>query len=154
MTTPDGKDAGLMAVADGLMDGVAGFTGWRGKPPAVAHRNAIYAALSAERDRAEAAMRERDWQPIETAPRDGTVVDLWLQSLIWLADGGQQVAVEFRVPAAQWFDQQWCDEDGNPHPWIKDWKGEVIRLSHWRPLPAPPLSEPLPAAAHDLTGDA
>ena len=51
------------------------------------------------------------WQPIETAPRDGTIIDLWLT-------GGGRVA-----------DQWWCEED-------KTWSGlENEMFSHWAPIP-------------------
>jgi len=51
------------------------------------------------------------WQPIATAPKDGTLVDLWLT-------GGGRVA-----------DQWWCNED-------QTWCGlENEMFSHWAPIP-------------------
>lgn len=51
------------------------------------------------------------WQPIETAPKDGTVIDLWYPDFGRLAD--------------QWYDA----DDGwfvAPNP------------THWMPIPEPP----------------
>jgi hypothetical protein len=73
---------------------------------------------------------------MDSAPKDGTKIDLWAQSLINLADGGQQVAVEFRVPDAAWFGGEWCDPEGNPHDYLDGFAN--VRVTHWRPLPPPP----------------
>jgi hypothetical protein len=68
-----------------------------------------------------------EWQPIETAPRDGTKADLWDR-------GG------FRWTNQSWSVHQWSNgkpagapcwgpgSSGNPPP----------NPSHWMPLPAPP----------------
>jgi hypothetical protein len=51
------------------------------------------------------------WQPIATAPKDGTLCDLWLT-------GGGRVT-----------DQWWCEED-------QTWCGlENEMFSHWAPIP-------------------
>ena len=59
------------------------------------------------------------WQPISTAPDDGSHVLLWDQSVGLL--------------------QGWMDRDGQ---WCHAWDGEYIprpeALTHWRPLPPPP----------------
>lgn len=57
------------------------------------------------------------WQPIETAPRDGTVIDLWHV-------GGMRIT-------EQWWDVEdacWCG------------LGDDNDFSHWMPLPAAPQS--------------
>ncbi len=77
------------------------------------------------------------WQPISTAPRNGTLVDLWVRIYIFTADGKRQVSVEFRAPDAQWSDQQWCDQDGNPHPVLEDFPDAEIEFWMQQP-PAPP----------------
>ncbi len=65
-----------------------------------------------------------DWQPIETAPRDGTVI------LVWDND---------TVMTANWY------EPPKPHEsprWEHNWNGEVLEdcfpITHWMPLPEPP----------------
>jgi hypothetical protein len=55
------------------------------------------------------------WQPIATAPRDGTVVDLWHK------DG-------FRLT-----DNWWDSEDG---VWVSMF--DDSDLTHWMPIPEPP----------------
>lgn len=64
-----------------------------------------------------------DWQPIETAPKDGTRVDLWV--------------TDRRVADSWWSlsHNGWIDPQGG-------WDGEYDRLegepSHWMPPPPPP----------------
>lgn len=73
---------------------------------------------------------EAEWQPIETAPKDGTRIDIWAinHSL-------------FNKPGSRIIDAYW----GRVSDWMgrerDDWVGaasEHIEPTHWRPLPAPP----------------
>ncbi|MGL4649948.1 MAG: hypothetical protein ACRC1H_11110 [Caldilineaceae bacterium] len=57
-----------------------------------------------------------EWQPIATAPRDGTPVDLWHRQ-------------GFRI-AEQW----WDAED---QVWVSDTRSDED-FTHWMPPPAPP----------------
>lgn len=77
-----------------------------------------------------------NWQPIETAPKDGT----WI-----LVTGGtpdDECGPELMRPAVcQWSDQL-C---GGPHRWrwMHCWfdggyYGEYDGATHWQPLPEPP----------------
>ncbi len=77
-----------------------------------------------------------EWAAIETAPKDGTIVDLWMQSIFVDADGVEQVAVEMRIPDAMWFDGGWCNMDGNWHDYLEGFTN--MRFTHWRFLPPPP----------------
>jgi hypothetical protein len=63
------------------------------------------------------------WQPIATAPRDGTPVDLWIKSP-W-SDGA-------RITDCTWCtcEKRWGCADG-------DFDKQIIIL-FWMPLPAPP----------------
>jgi hypothetical protein len=81
---------------------------------------------------AEALMEaSQQWQPIETAPKDGTIIDVWVND----PDG------PFRQTNAIWNDGYWVlrrnmwssiesffDEKGVPK----------IKITHWMPLPKPP----------------
>lgn len=74
------------------------------------------------------------WRPIESAPRDGTKVDLWL-------DSGRRIAdAEWGLPEIIEDDDADEDEEG----WITDYGfrtyciGEDERVTHWLPLPAAP----------------
>lgn len=69
------------------------------------------------------------WQPIETAPRDGTIIDIW-------ANGE-------RITDCKWIsDDFYCFEDHGDYEsywdWFKvsEWHGNP---THWMPVPAPPL---------------
>ena len=68
-----------------------------------------------------AASLSRNWQPIETAPKDGTH--------ILLSDGSDIVVVG-----------EWYDRSGTPC-WTVSWDGnEFDDASFWMPLPEPPTS--------------
>jgi len=69
------------------------------------------------------------WQPIETAPKDGTVIDLW--------DGHYK----HRVVNARWANHYWMN--GVPireKSWgSNDRDGPFCdKPTHWMPLPKPP----------------
>ena len=82
----------------------------------------------------------RDWQPIETAPTDGTSVLIWDS---WRKGMG----------VAEWAAQKWrwsgpaeCDEHSGNGP---------IEPTHWMPLPAIPSSkhaEALTVGTYTFTG--
>ena len=75
------------------------------------------------------------WQPIETAPRDGTVI-LLAQGSPW-----------FSVAAGRWWPEN--PDEGERYPWwvaddcnddlVNGWQKDCP--THWRPLPAPPSTE-------------
>jgi hypothetical protein len=83
--------------------------------------------LQAERELAE--VRKDAWKPIDTAPKDGTEVFLWLPSPY------------NRIEKARWFDlwENWqlddFPDDGDEYCGI----GNALP-SHWMPLPAPPAA--------------
>jgi hypothetical protein len=67
-----------------------------------------------------------EWQPIETAPKDGTVIDLWIP-------GWERFA-----------DCHWSKIE--PAGWTSDFGDVVLECTgnteptHWMPLPEPPTS--------------
>ena len=62
------------------------------------------------------------WRPIETAPQDDTIVDLW-----WQTDWDER----FRVPDCRYRDADtWIDDSGNLIT--------AEYITHWMPLPDPP----------------
>lgn len=69
--------------------------------------------------------RSAGWQPIETAPKDGTLIDVWCPE----AGGG------YRVP-----DAWWSEVDSH---WLYVGQGSPMRWAHeptrWIPLPMPPF---------------
>lgn len=109
-------------------------------------------------DAAEREVKDADnpaWQPIETSPKDGTVVDLWVVS----NPGGGKPPYHYRETDAAWRDGRWVrrirdgdylgEDDGiewsvrthvPPDKWWV-WKSEMDReskVTHWMPLPEPP----------------
>jgi hypothetical protein len=80
-----------------------------------------------------------EWQPIETAPRDGT-------SVILAVTGGKNGPV---VGEARWW-EEW-EEHGGDWYWAGNTPGDYhggpiseINFgtpSHWMPMPEPPMSE-------------
>ena len=77
-----------------------------------------------------------EWQPIETAPKDGTMV---------LVSNGKDIAVGAYAVQEYW---GYEDEPGAPGLFRKVlkeryaiWDAEgICGLTHWMPLPAPPAS--------------
>ena len=79
------------------------------------------------------------WQPIETAPKDGTAVIIFTPAdgaavpvpedgqvgFGWFDDGCDDLGNEVDEATWQWFDQH---EQGPCHP------------THWMPLPEPPVT--------------
>jgi len=69
-----------------------------------------------------------DWQPIATAPKDGSAV---------LAYDGEECAV------VRWGYHTWVKDQPASHCWV----GEGVdyppnRFTHWMPLPLPPKDQP------------
>ena len=70
------------------------------------------------------------WQPISTAPKDGTLIDLWV-----INDMGKG----HRVPRCDWDSwndcwRQWPDTDSS----YNDAMYDDEHPTHWMPLPSPP----------------
>jgi hypothetical protein len=79
-----------------------------------------------------AALDAAQWRPIETAPRDGTVIDVWLGN----AEPGD---VEFYCTpgtkrACDW---HWFRGKFRPRLGLQAMPTFVVP-THWRPLPPPP----------------
>ena len=74
-----------------------------------------------------------EWQPIETAPKDSTKIDLWMQ--IYASPRSMGWADSFRVPEAWWQEstKQWVHlHNGRAEPLYTEY------VTHWMPLPDPP----------------
>jgi len=100
--------------------------------------------LIQEITRLRAELAARDWQPIETAPKDGTRIIIcsngmvfegkvwkfyeteknWIGEVIWWDSGWYMDQVEGWMVAN-------CDEE----------YGVLLEASHWMPLPPPPQRE-------------
>lgn len=85
-----------------------------------------------------------EWQPIETAPKDGAPVLLWLKEppdRNYMVSGlCDNIAIGF------WLHGRWGSievEDcgsmgGELTGWMSDWSSIDLAPSHWMPLPEPP----------------
>jgi len=75
-----------------------------------------------------------DWQPIDTAPKDGT----WI---LGINNRGNQSVIIWKNEALDWFD---ISRSGWIHPFSDGrlstfWNGGCGSVAtHWMPLPAPP----------------
>lgn len=89
------------------------------------------------------------WQPIETAPKDGTPVDLWIVGPDDTVDFYTVLATKvrgrpLRHGRACLF--VWHQKHGNPPNWypLGGLTGfplsPEVRPTHWQPLPDPPQS--------------
>lgn len=67
-----------------------------------------------------------NWQPIETAPKDGTDVLVW-------GPGCKSIVASWNPAETRWSDGFW-DDGLTDDPWI--------HATHWMPLPAGPAKEP------------
>jgi hypothetical protein len=83
-----------------------------------------------------------EWQPIETAPKDGTRVFLWLPHI-------EATQHERRIETF-WMGYYWANEYGNGNAYnaVARLKNgylttayESIQPSHWMPVPEPASSE-------------
>lgn len=73
-----------------------------------------------------------EWQPIETAPKDGTPVDLWCcPPSHALSTGGGRTPDCWFSNGTWW---EWCEVDAGDD----QCRRAVHNATHWMPLPEPP----------------
>lgn len=72
---------------------------------------------------------EGQWRPIESAPKDGTVVDLFARSAGFSAGPG-------RIPECWFSDGRWWRWDSQYGD--DQCRSRVSNVTHWQPLPPPP----------------
>jgi hypothetical protein len=80
-----------------------------------------------------------NWQPIETAPRDGTEIDVWeyCHDPKWRpAEHG--IEKGYRCTNIKWLDSRWVEFDITWGDWIA-LPNEHYSVSHWMPIPKPPV---------------
>lgn len=82
-----------------------------------------------------------EWRDISTAPKDGTLVDLWCINHLRWDKAGQRVTSVSWGTVSDWM--------GNER---QDWQhghGEDFEPTHWMPLPAPPAAMDTPKGGDD-----
>lgn len=64
-----------------------------------------------------------EWQPIETAPKDGTLIDLWVVNHLTWNKRGRRVIDRKWGPCINWMGQEhdgWAlSEDDEPTHWMQ-----------------------------------
>lgn len=80
-----------------------------------------------------------EWQPMETAPKDGTAVDVWVDD----GEGGGHRITDawFGEPSHTCIDSYCdsCPEDLGVEAWRDHWETMLAPVA-WMPLPPPPTS--------------
>ena len=74
-----------------------------------------------------------EWQPIETAPKDGTVIDLWCIAPGLSAGPG-------RVPDCWYSDGKWWRYDDSRGDDPTKCRSSVYNAQFWLPVPSPPTA--------------
>ena len=80
------------------------------------------------------------WISVDDAlPPHGVTVDTWVKSSNWY-DGDTQ----FRVSDAILYPNGWChaEEQDGANPQFLDSRGQGFTVTHWMPLPDPPVTSP------------
>lgn len=72
-----------------------------------------------------------EWQPIETAPKDGARVDLWGKNMLRWDRGGERIVNVAWGKVTDWMGTERYD-------WMHG-RGEDFKPTHWMPLPPPPV---------------
>ena len=80
-----------------------------------------------DRERMKRIRAESGWRLIDTAPKDGTVIDVWSEF--------PQFGYGCRFPDVFWKWEKWCWEFEGMWPSASDSGGVV---THWMPSPPPP----------------
>jgi hypothetical protein len=85
---------------------------------------------------------DEQWQPIETAPKDGTRILLWTSTRITESDIQyvETICEGEHLDCAQIGQWDWpCNAPMRQHQ--GEWSKQIIgEPTHWQPLPAPPLA--------------
>jgi hypothetical protein len=90
-------------------------------------KETILTAIAPLLDRLDAAERVQAWQPMETAPQDGTMI-LLFPSSEWTEDtDGDYEVTYWDADLGGWYQHQHPDDYDGP--------------THWMPLPAPPKDQ-------------
>lgn len=79
-----------------------------------------------------------EWQPIKTAPKDGTIIDLWHKEFHRQTDCMWGLPHHTCGEAGRYCDSEW---HGAKRGWVDTTFNDFVvdgTLTHWMPLPEPP----------------
>lgn len=88
-------------------------------------KTGVIAQLTARVAELEAA---QGWQPIETAPKDGTII---------FVEAYDHARLTGPVHSGYWSPAY----EGGPYAWVEDYDYKICDPTHWMPLPQPPASD-------------
>ena len=97
----------------------------------------LAAQYAAERDQLRAELEKVRWQPVETAPKDGIEVFVYVAG-----DSVFPTAASYKSSA--YFEKEYGDPEYMAEGWYwsfgypSDFHEDVISPTHWMPLPADP----------------
>lgn len=74
----------------------------------------------------------KEWQPIETAPKDGTVVDLWVRR------NWEPPKAEVRFAEWFWCTTHKCWRKADELHWVHSTDKDNVTPLYWMPIPEPP----------------
>lgn len=66
------------------------------------------------------------WQPISTAPKDGSIIFGAAEPYVWVAFG----------PRRKWVSGRWCSDFG-----AEGWLPTMGEPTHWLPMHSPPTGD-------------
>lgn len=101
---------------------------------------------------AEAVAALDSWRPIETAPRDGTTIDLWVSGEFPARYENCYYGKPHHECHSQYCDS--CPEDLNVNAWRWHFFSQQITPSHWRPVPTGPEQNTPETGQHRLARQA
>lgn len=78
-----------------------------------------------------------EWQPIETAPKDGTRIFVWQPDGRWRTNSASHGDRGEHVQVVYWHNPYNSNSEGF---WVGGTSGRAYRPTHWMPLPSPPSS--------------
>lgn len=89
-------------------------------------------------------IEDMGWQPIKTAPRDGSRILIWKNP--WRYPVSAKWSEDINAPYDKWGENGWQDgayvgwliSDCEEDYWYTEWE-EKNAPTHWKPLPAPPI---------------
>ncbi len=132
-----GGDAELVHMAITAYDVRCGTPGCYGNNPEFSKDGAVVSWNTRAAERAGGGVDV--WQPIETAPRDGTMFLCWVSAVRYGEDeNGQQYSADVsEVDFGHW---RRCEVSGGYYENMMGQIGDLEDITHWMPLPARPTA--------------
>ena len=95
-------------------------------------------SLKAELAATQQAVQREPWQPIESAPKDGT----WVLLCGGITDEDDCGGVTVHRPVVAFYGESFYEDGWWFSYWDSDWRTDYNGPTHWMRLPAPPKEQP------------